>query len=333
VTVLIAGAGPAGAAAAISARQRGATVTLFDPSPFPRHKVCGEFLSPGIVPLLEQLGVWERIRALHPHPYTRLGLHFPQVSKRAPLPRTAWGLSRYALDAILRERALELGAAHRRERFPAVTPGEAAVIRATGRRAAAGRRPRLFGFKAHFQGEAEDSIDLYFFDRIYVGVNAVEGGFVNVCGLAPEDALQPLGFNPEGLFARHAGLQERLSRLRRTMSWMVTGPLVYSRRVDSCQAAVAVGDALAFIDPFTGSGILNAVLTGYLGGIAAVECWEKQHYCAVTQHYLGRCLRVAGWLRGLLEAGWARWLLPVAPASLLVAATRPALELSQLPEN
>ncbi len=43
--LIVVGAGPAGSAAAISAAKKGATVLLLERSRFPRHKVCGEFVS------------------------------------------------------------------------------------------------------------------------------------------------------------------------------------------------------------------------------------------------------------------------------------------------
>jgi len=42
----IIGGGPAGTAAAITASRSGARVLLLERGAFPRHKVCGEFISP-----------------------------------------------------------------------------------------------------------------------------------------------------------------------------------------------------------------------------------------------------------------------------------------------
>ena len=50
--VHVVGGGPAGAMAAFAAMREGAGVRIFEKSAFPRHKVCGEFLSPPILPLL-----------------------------------------------------------------------------------------------------------------------------------------------------------------------------------------------------------------------------------------------------------------------------------------
>src|SRR5437016_13078771 len=53
--VAVIGAGPAGCAAAIAAARAGASVRLFERGPYPRHKVCGEFVSPEALALLREL--------------------------------------------------------------------------------------------------------------------------------------------------------------------------------------------------------------------------------------------------------------------------------------
>src|ERR1035437_10820151 len=48
--VHVVGGGPAGVMAAFAAMREGAGVRIFEKFAFPRHKVCGEFLSPAILP-------------------------------------------------------------------------------------------------------------------------------------------------------------------------------------------------------------------------------------------------------------------------------------------
>src|SRR5438132_14327701 len=55
--VIIAGAGPAGAAAACHLARSGASVTLLDRVTFPRDKVCGDFVGPSALVELDSLGV------------------------------------------------------------------------------------------------------------------------------------------------------------------------------------------------------------------------------------------------------------------------------------
>jgi flavin-dependent dehydrogenase len=44
--IAIVGAGPAGSSAAIRLATSGQSVLLIDKARFPRHKLCGEFVSP-----------------------------------------------------------------------------------------------------------------------------------------------------------------------------------------------------------------------------------------------------------------------------------------------
>jgi geranylgeranyl reductase family protein len=63
--VVIVGAGPGGAAAAVAFAQRGVRdVLLLDKDQFPRDKTCGSALSPNGVAILDQLGVGDEVRRL-----------------------------------------------------------------------------------------------------------------------------------------------------------------------------------------------------------------------------------------------------------------------------
>ena len=55
--VVVVGAGPAGAAAALFAARRGHRVIVFDKQAFPRDKPCGEGLMPAGRPALRELGL------------------------------------------------------------------------------------------------------------------------------------------------------------------------------------------------------------------------------------------------------------------------------------
>jgi geranylgeranyl reductase family protein len=55
--VVIAGAGPAGAVAATVLARAGARVALIDRARFPRHKLCGDTLNPGVLAILKRLNL------------------------------------------------------------------------------------------------------------------------------------------------------------------------------------------------------------------------------------------------------------------------------------
>jgi hypothetical protein len=292
---------------------------LAERSRLPRHKVCGEFLSPEIERELELLGVWREFQGASPARIRRLGLHFGSRSKFARLQEHAWGLSRYAFDDLLWRRAFALGA----ER--AVAPADSAQVLASGRDAPqAPRGGRLFGFKTHFEGPQDDAVELFFFNGIYVGVSSIEGGRTNVCGLGPEDYLGRFAFDYDRVIQECAPLRSRLAPLTRVMEWLSTGPLEYRQRFfDALPGVYRAGDALSFVDPFTGSGLLVAVRTGAMAGRAAARRFEAEAYLEQARRSLRKPFAVSAILREVVASGWAERLVGIAPSRLLFALTRP----------
>jgi hypothetical protein len=320
--ILVVGGGLAGTAAALAAQGEGALVTIVEKSRFPRHKVCGEFLSPRVCDILGSLGADTRFREKEPAAIRRATLNFGGREKCFALPAPASGLSRYELDQLLLRLAMDRGVTVASER-----PGGefSRVIVATGRTQSAPRGNRLFGFKAHFSGPANDAVELYFCGDGYVGVNAVESGVTNVCGLASEAVLRPHGFDPETLIAAMPALRERLRPMRRQMDWMRVGPVIFANRFDEPPSPreYHAGDALSFVDPFTGSGMLSALLSGRAAGWAAARSEDPVRYQAEMHRVLGRSFGISGIIRWGLRKSWAPWVAQALSGRLLFAATRP----------
>lgn len=306
------GAGPAGSAAAIAALQDSAGVRIADRARETRHKVCGEFISPEACGILEQLGVWSGFLGAGPSRIRRCVLHFGSREKEWRLPESAFGLSRRALDGLLLGRAASLGAVV--ERGVTIPAGDCeATVLASGRRAAPRMASRLFGFKAHFSGPATDAVELYFTGSGYVGINPIENGLTNVCGIAPEDRLRECGFDLDEFAGRSPLLAERLGPLRRTLNWLTTGPLVFSRPQMTAGTTYDAGDALGFVDPFTGSGILNALVTGRMAGTAAARRVPIAEHLRSCGALLGRPAMISALFRAAIQRGYAdhlAWLVP-----------------------
>lgn len=320
------GGGPAGAMAAIAALHEGARVRLFEKSAFPRHKVCGEFLSPAVLTMLGRAGCADAFLAMRPAVLRTMALHFGSRVVRHALPAEAYGLSRSALDLLLLDTAAALGAEVIREtRTPKTT--RRPMVLAHGRATVVRGGQRLFGFKAHYRGRADDEVSLFFFDNCYVGVSAVEGDEINVCGLAPERLLQDCGFEPERLLSRCDGLQTRMTGFQRSFDWLITGPLVTGWAPwDAAESLVyPAGDALGFIDPFTGSGILNAMSSGRSAGIAASTGMPVRAYIAERHRVLRRPFLVTAVCRSALAAGLGGPIASLLPGRWLFHMTRPAL--------
>ena len=323
--VAIIGGGPAGASAAIAALQASSKVRLIEKSRFPRHKVCGEFLSPEIAVVLERLGVWNEFLSSQPADISRLSLHFHKLEKSCRLPDPAYGLSRYRFDKLLLDEAVRRGA---RVAAEMQEPERVPLVLAHGRRASLPKGRRSFGFKAHFEGPTNDAVELYFFSGCYVGVNPVEGGTTNVCGLGPENFLNARKFDIDDVVHSFPPLAERLRPLSRKFKWLSVGPLQYRNLFASsiAEGRYPAGDALSFVDPFTGSGLLSAVTTGSLAGAAAARGTATRDYLKECRRCLQSPYRISSVLRGVLGSGWAELLVPFVPGAWLVRLTRPQIE-------
>jgi flavin-dependent dehydrogenase len=322
--VHVAGGGLAGSTAAIAALRKGAGVVLYEPSRFPRHKVCGEFLSPGVTSVLRALDLDRDFFAAGPAPVRRMMVRIGRAEKRGRLPETAWGLSRYSLDALLIQKAALLGAEVRRERAPSDLAGP--VVTATGRAPGDDAKgKRIFGFKAHFAGPTQDAVELFFFSGSYIGLNPVEGGLTNVCGLGPECDLAKFGFDIDEMLDTVPEVRARLAPLQRAMEWMNVGPLAFRNRFDEPPLPnhYAAGDALSFVDPFTGSGMLSAMLSGRIAGAGAAMGEPSSQCIAEAKRQLHRPFEVAHFIRDAIGRGWAEKFLPLVPGSLLFRLTRP----------
>jgi hypothetical protein len=250
-------------------------------------------------------------------------LHFGNRSVRGDLPRPAFGLTRFTFDSLLLNAAVQRGAVVSRESEASVN----ANIIATGRTVSAPRGRRIFGFKAHFAGPVDDAIELFFFERCYVGVNTVESGITNVCGLGPEDELLRVAFDIDALLATCRPLSDRLGGLRRTMDWMHVGPLVFRNQLnESCTGETYFcGDALSFVDPFTGSGLLSAVITGEIAGRFAAAKLPVVEYVRECSTALRRPFLVSSVFRAIAQQPFAGWLACAVPPEWLFRWTRPLI--------
>lgn len=109
-SVLIVGAGPAGASAAVLLALAGWRVDVIEARAFPRVKVCGEFVSPAATDLLEALISPADLRAAGARQVRELTLERDRDERMWLMPRPAWALSRASLDTLLSQRAADAGA-------------------------------------------------------------------------------------------------------------------------------------------------------------------------------------------------------------------------------
>jgi menaquinone-9 beta-reductase len=143
--------------------------------------------------------------------------------------------------------------------------------------------------------------------------------------VAAESALKAKGFEFDEFVQGFAPLRERLKPLERTMPWLTCGPLIFGNRFhkETTDGIYPAGDALSFVDPFTGTGLAGALLTGSLAGQCAAQAINAREYMIRSQRILGQPFVAATIFRAALQTRWAEAAAAVIPAAWLVRLTRP----------
>jgi geranylgeranyl reductase family protein len=281
--LIVAGAGPAGSACAITAARAGVRVLLLEKDRFPRQKVCGEFVSPESLALLAGLLGQQKLAS-------HATIHSARIfvdgkCLRLPVTPAAQSIPRFELDTRLFASAQQAGAAvredttiydvHRRaQEFVVGTSAGAftakAVVNASGRwskltQFAVAGKQKWLGLKAHFHESAPpSSVDLYFFPGGYCGVTPVDGSTVNACAMVRADIARSL----EEVFTREPELQRRGRAWQPLFPAVTTSPLYFRGPETESDNMLLVGDSAGFIDPFAGDGISLALQSGTLAAEA-----------------------------------------------------------------
>ena len=126
--LVIVGAGPAGASAALAAlhAQPSLKVLLLDRADFPRDKSCGDGIAPHVFSSLARIGVTGIEQGWTP--LTRLELARGEESVAREMARPVHVIPREVFDARLVERAVDRGAVLRRHRVHDVAIGADRVV-------------------------------------------------------------------------------------------------------------------------------------------------------------------------------------------------------------
>ena len=108
--IIIIGGGLAGLTSAIHLSKAGFPVTLIEKNEYPKHKVCGEYISNEVLPYLQQLGADPlTIGAKKINRFLLSTTRGKTIETKLPLG--GFGISRYALDYFLLQIAQQNGAA------------------------------------------------------------------------------------------------------------------------------------------------------------------------------------------------------------------------------
>jgi menaquinone-9 beta-reductase len=247
----------------------------------------------GIMPKVERLRIPKLTRTVF---YNRRGT--PLTISNSWLDAngsSSIGLSRAAMDDLLLQRAVNIGVDVRTQTSlfkPTIQNGRISsvelrdhtgemifvdttlTIDATGRSRALARffdttKPRkagLVAFKSHVRNAhiEKSSCEIFSYPGGYGGCTEIENGLYNLCFIADAAIVRSIGNDPEAVLHRvvmeNSRAREVLSEVEMIGDWIAVPIARFGREtLVPSEGVLSIGDAAAFIDPFTGSGIALAL--------------------------------------------------------------------------
>lgn len=361
--VAVVGGSLAGSAAAFALARAGLRVAVLERARFPRAKVCGEFLSHEALPVLSRMGALAAVRSAGAEAIDRFSVVSPSGRRvGGGLPAPVLSVTREALDRLCLDAAREAGASvHEGTTVTgfagglgagfrlATTAGEVparCVLGCWGRyspldgrlaRPFFGAQAPLFGFQRHLSappGRFAGEVILHPFAGGYLGLSRVEGGRVNLAALATPAVAREAHHDLDRLLARLTAASPALAADLAGLEplpgpTLLSEPVHLGRRDPVAGDVLLAGDAAGVVDPWTGTGMSLALLTGeaaapalasFLRGEAGADGLRAAHRAAVRR-VQGRRLLLSRLLRPLFVSSLGAALVhpALAPAARLLA--------------
>jgi len=307
IEIGIVGGGLAGLVAAIHLKSSGKEVTLFEKESYPSHKVCGEYLSKEIMPYLKQLGV--DLKELQPTDIKKL-TYSTSSGKiiNTKLPLGGIGVSRYALDHFLYQKALAIGVniiqtqvnniQFINDEFK-ITSGNNEDFKAKLVLGAFGKRSLLdkklkrdfiseksgwLAVKSHYKLDEfpDDLVMLHNFKGGYCGLSKTESGAINVCYLASFKSFK--NYKDTTLFKK-----EVLSKNPHLQIFFKNATPIFEKELSIAQISfgqktviqdhiLMLGDAAGLIHPLSGNGMAMAIHSAKIASECILEHTINQSF-------------------------------------------------------
>lgn len=302
--IIIIGGGLAGLVSAIHLSKAGLHVTLIEKNEYPKHKVCGEYISNEVLPYLQWLGADPlTIGAKKINRFLLSTTRGKTIETKLALG--GFGVSRFTLDHFLLQKAMENNCSiiqdtvsdvhFSNDSFQVFTKeGEQLiakiVIGAFGKRsnmdisldrAFIKNRSPFVAVKTHVKGNfPEELVALHNFDGGYCGVSQVENGNLNVCYLASYKSFQQYknidAFNKAVLYKN-----PHLKNIFENTVPVFEQPLTISQISFSDKSTVQdhilmCGDAAGMIHPLCGNGMAMAIRSAKIASELVIDFFDKK---------------------------------------------------------
>ncbi len=280
--LLIIGGGLAGLSLAILCADAGMHTRLIEKQTYPKHKVCGEYLSVESVPFLQRIGIDLEVMSLPQ--INHFVLTSSKTSMNCDLSSGGVGISRYTLDNLLYHKALEKGVdVVTSSRVTHVDNGiHSSMVQThdgqsyTARQIIGGygrisglstqnqsSKNTFLGIKYHVtNGPDAHTIEIHNFDGGYCGISAIEDDKYCMCYLVKAGKLKTykgdIGMLEKEVLSQNPYLKHRLDTQK------LVGPISTAHfnfgTVDTRTLQYPLlGDAAGFIPPITGNGMSLAL--------------------------------------------------------------------------
>jgi FADH2-dependent halogenase len=170
------------------------------------------------------------------------------------------------------------------------------------------KRPTLVAFKAHLKKTrvAAGACEIYFYPDGYGGLSTVEAGTSNLCFIIAAESVKRCNSDPNVVLRECVMKNRRAAHTLETTEvcseWLSASWERFGRqRPSPAPGLLAIGDSAAFIDPFTGSGMLMAFESGELVAQTILRQQNKQSleadYTVAYRQAFDSRLRICGLLR------------------------------------
>ncbi|MCS7019325.1 MAG: FAD-dependent monooxygenase [Cytophagales bacterium] len=299
---VIIGGGLSGLTAALVLGKAGAKVVLLEKNAYPFHRVCGEYVSNEVLPLLSSLGIyplkWGAV------PISRLQVTSPKgTSLTLPLESGGFGVSRYLLDAQMAAMAAANGVEVIErctvERITSAAISGFEAVSSKGQRwtarwaiAAHGKRSNLdkqlnrkffaqrspfVGVKYHVKiAHNQDLIALHNFEGGYCGISRIEADRCCLCYLVTRQQLKNHGSVAQ-LEAKILHKNPFLRAIFLQAEKLYDAPKVINEISFAAKTTVEngifmCGDAAGMIAPLCGNGMAMAIHGGALLANLLLQC-------------------------------------------------------------
>ena len=336
--IAIVGGGLAGLTAAIHLSKLGYSITLIEKNTYPKHKVCGEYVSNEVIPYLNWLGIHPKI--LQPTQIEQL--HFSTKNGKSVhtmLPLGGFGISRYALDEYLSQIAIKNNCKILHETVNSIEfmadvfsiqLSNNKIIQAHIVLGAYGKRSHLdqklertfiqkkspwLAVKGHFKVDFPNNlVGLHHFYGGYCGVSKVENNTVNICYLADYETFKQhknIEEYQDNVVTKNPFLKEILEKATPIFEKPLTiSQISFEQKKPVENHILMIGDSAGLIHPLCGNGMAMAIHSAKMACELIDDFLKKaeidrrkleEKYVREWNHNFRNRIRTGRWLANLLR--------------------------------